>query len=119
MNRYPRWKYILVALVVLIGLIYTIPNFYGESPAVQISPTKASLKADNALLAKVEASLKLAKGSLLILKRAVEYSRPIQVAESVGLSTAAQFTRLVTTAFCANTCTRSDFSPSGPFNCRF
>ena len=60
MNRYPRWKYILVGLVVLIGLIYTIPNFYGESPAVQISPTKSTLKTDNALLAKVEASLKLA-----------------------------------------------------------
>ena len=60
MNRYPTWKYILVAVVVLIGLLYTIPNFYGESPAVQISPAKATLKADAALLKKVEATLKLA-----------------------------------------------------------
>ena len=60
MNRYPKWKYILVAAIILIGMLYTLPNFYGESPAVQVSPTKASLKADNALLAKVEASLKLA-----------------------------------------------------------
>ena len=60
MNRYPRWKYILVAAVIFIGLLYTLPNFYGESPAVQVSPTKSTLKADNALLAKVEASLKLA-----------------------------------------------------------
>ena len=60
MNRYPRWKYILVAVVILIGMLYTLPNFYGESPAVQVSPTKSTLKADNALLAKVEASLKLA-----------------------------------------------------------
>ena len=60
MNRYPTWKYILIAVVVLIGLLYTIPNFYGESPAVQISPAKATLKADAALLKKVEATLQLA-----------------------------------------------------------
>ncbi len=60
MNRYPTWKYILVAVVILIGLLYTIPNFYGESPAVQVSPAKATLKADPALLKKVEATLQLA-----------------------------------------------------------
>ena len=60
MNRYPTWKYILVAVVILIGLLYTIPNFYGESPAVQISATKATVKADPALLKQVEATLQLA-----------------------------------------------------------
>ena len=60
MNRYPKWKYFLIAAVVLIGLLYTIPNFFGESPAVQVNPAKATLKADTALLGKVEASLKLA-----------------------------------------------------------
>ncbi len=60
MNRYPTWKYILIAVVILIGLLYTIPNFFGESPAVQVSPAKSSLKADAALLNKVEATLKLA-----------------------------------------------------------
>ncbi len=60
MNRYPKWKYILVAVVILIGLLYAIPNLYGESPAVQVSPTKSTLKADQALLGKVEAALKLA-----------------------------------------------------------
>ena len=60
MNRYPTWKYILVAVVIFIGLLYTIPNFYGESPAVQVSPAKATLKADPALLKKVEATLQLA-----------------------------------------------------------
>ena len=60
MNRYPTWKYILVAVVILIGLLYTIPNFYGESPAVQISASKATVKADPALLKKVEDTLKLA-----------------------------------------------------------
>ena len=60
MNRYPTWKYILVAVVILIGLLYTIPNFYGESPAVQVSATKATVKADPALLKQVEATLQLA-----------------------------------------------------------
>ena len=60
MNRYPTWKYILIAVVILIGLLYTIPNFYGESPAVQISPAKATLKANPELLSKVENTLKLA-----------------------------------------------------------
>jgi preprotein translocase subunit SecD len=36
-NRFPTWKYALVAIVVALGLIYTLPNFFGESPAVQVS----------------------------------------------------------------------------------
>ncbi len=60
MNRYPTWKYILIGFIFLIGLLYTIPNFFGESPAVQVSPAKTSLKADAALLSKVEATLTLA-----------------------------------------------------------
>ncbi|MDY0074009.1 MAG: protein translocase subunit SecD [Thauera sp.] len=46
MNRYPLWKNILISLVLLWGLIYTLPNFYGEVPAVQISSAKATLKLD-------------------------------------------------------------------------
>jgi len=54
MNRYPMWKNIFIAIVILIGFIYTVPNFFGESPAVQISPAKSSTKLDPALLGKVE-----------------------------------------------------------------
>ena len=61
MNRYPMWKNIFVAIVILIGLIYTIPNFFGESPAVQVTPTKGSVKVDSALLAQVEAIFKQEK----------------------------------------------------------
>ncbi len=46
MNRYPLWKNILIGLVLLWGLIYTLPNFYGEVPAVQVSSAKATLKLD-------------------------------------------------------------------------
>ncbi|MDP2852268.1 MAG: protein translocase subunit SecD [Gallionella sp.] len=60
MNRYPLWKYLLILAVLLVGLIYTLPNFYGESPAVQVSPLRASLKADAALLERVEKILKAA-----------------------------------------------------------
>ncbi len=44
MNRYPLWKYLMIALVLMLGVIYTIPNFFGESPAVQISSAKATVK---------------------------------------------------------------------------
>jgi len=60
MNRYPLWKYLLILAVLLAGLIYTLPNFYGESPAVQVSPLRTSLKADAALLERVEGILKTA-----------------------------------------------------------
>ena len=48
MNRYPLWKNLLIGLVLLWGLLYTLPNFYGEVPAVQVSSAKATLKLDTA-----------------------------------------------------------------------
>jgi preprotein translocase subunit SecD len=60
MNRYPLWKYIIVAVSLVLGLIYTLPNFYGESPAVQVSSAKATLKVDNGTLSRAEAALKSA-----------------------------------------------------------
>jgi preprotein translocase subunit SecD len=60
MNQYPLWKYLLILAALLAGLIYTLPNFFGESPAVQVSPLRSSLKADAALLERVESVLKTA-----------------------------------------------------------
>ena len=57
MNRYPLWKYLLILAVVLVGLIYFLPNLYGEDPAIQISPTRTT-KVDSATLAQVEEVLK-------------------------------------------------------------
>ncbi|CAM4354301.1 protein translocase subunit SecD [Kerstersia similis] len=54
MNRYPIWKYITVAVALVIGLLYTLPNFFGESPAVQISSARATLRVDQNTLARVE-----------------------------------------------------------------
>ncbi len=60
MNRYPAWKYALIALAVVAGFLYTLPNFYGESPAVQVSSGKATVKIDAAVLTRVEEALKKA-----------------------------------------------------------
>ncbi len=58
MNRYPLWKYVIVAFALMIGSIYTLPNFFGESPAVQVSSAKATIKVDLKTLERVEGSLK-------------------------------------------------------------
>ncbi len=60
MNRYPLWKYILIVVAVVAGLVYTLPNFYGEVPAVQVSPLRSNLKVDAALMARVEEAIKKA-----------------------------------------------------------
>ncbi|NBO09992.1 MAG: protein translocase subunit SecD [Methylophilaceae bacterium] len=58
MNRYPLWKNILVIVVLLLGLTYSMPNIFGESPAVQITTAKATNKLDPALLGTIEETLK-------------------------------------------------------------
>jgi preprotein translocase subunit SecD len=57
MNRYPLWKNLVILATLLIGFIYTLPNFYGEVPAVQVSAARAASKADAALLRRVEEAL--------------------------------------------------------------
>jgi preprotein translocase subunit SecD len=57
MNRYPWWKYAILGLALLIGLLYTLPNFYPEAPAVQISSAKATLKLDASIVPRVEQTL--------------------------------------------------------------
>ena len=57
MNRYPVWKYIIIAITLAFGLVYTLPNFFGESPAVQVSSAKATQKVDAAMMSRVEAAL--------------------------------------------------------------
>jgi preprotein translocase subunit SecD len=60
MNRYPWWKYAILAVALLIGLVYTLPNFFGEAPAVQVSSGKATVKVDSLLVQRVEDVLKQA-----------------------------------------------------------
>ncbi len=57
MNRYPLWKYAILVVALLLGSLYTLPNFFGEAPAVQISPAKAAMRLDAATQARVEQAL--------------------------------------------------------------
>jgi preprotein translocase subunit SecD len=57
MNRYPLWRYLLLGLALVVGLLYTLPNFYGEAPAVQVSSGKATLKLDASIVGRIETAL--------------------------------------------------------------
>jgi preprotein translocase subunit SecD len=57
MNRYPVWKYAIILVALLIAALYTLPNFFGEAPAVQVSSSKSTVKVDSTTLAKVEQAL--------------------------------------------------------------
>jgi len=58
MNRYPWWKYLIIAVALFVGLVYTLPNFFGEAPAVQLSSGKATVKLNGDSVAQVEQALK-------------------------------------------------------------
>jgi len=60
MNRYPVWKYAIMVIVLLVGLVYALPNFFGEAPAVQVSAAKSTVKVDESTQARVEEALKAA-----------------------------------------------------------
>ena len=61
MNRYPLWKYLLIGLVLLLGALYTAPNFFGQSPAVQISSGKSTVRVEAVLVDRVRQILDQAK----------------------------------------------------------
>ena len=58
MNRYPVWKYAIMLVALLVAALYTLPNLFGEAPAVQVSSTRSSVKIDTSTLARVEQVLK-------------------------------------------------------------
>jgi len=58
MNRYPVWKYIVIAVAILLGALYTAPNYFGDSPAVQVTSGKSTVKMTSDMVAKVESVLK-------------------------------------------------------------
>ncbi len=60
MNQYPLWKNLLIFGALALGLVYALPNYYGESPAVQVMPLRSSIKADSALMKRVEDVLRAA-----------------------------------------------------------
>ena len=58
MNRYPIWKYAIIMIALVVGVLYTLPNFFGEAPAVQVSSAKVVVKVDSTTLSRVEEALK-------------------------------------------------------------
>ncbi|MBU3585664.1 protein translocase subunit SecD [Polynucleobacter sp. AM-26B4] len=61
MNRYPLWKYLVIVIALLIGALYTLPNFFGEAPAVQISAGKVTVKIDGNMQDRIADILKSAQ----------------------------------------------------------
>ena len=57
MNRYPVWKYAIIVIALLVGILYTLPNFFGEAPAVQVSSAKVTVKVDAAVQQRVQDAL--------------------------------------------------------------
>lgn len=57
MNRYPLWKYLTVLVALVLGLLYTLPNFFGEAPAVQVSSAKSTVKIEPDMQRQVETIL--------------------------------------------------------------
>jgi preprotein translocase subunit SecD len=60
MNRYPVWKYAIILIVLLVSVLFTLPNFFGEAPSVQVSSAKSSIKVDSTTQLKIEEALKTA-----------------------------------------------------------
>ena len=75
MNRYPVWKYLIIVVVLIVGVLYALPNLYGEDPAIQVSPTRGTV-VDESTRIRVEGLL---KGAGLPVK-AVERSESMLLA---------------------------------------
>ena len=71
MNRYPLWKYLVIVIALLIGALYTLPNFFGEAPAVQISAGKVTVKIDGNMQDRIADILKSAQ----IEPKAIQFER--------------------------------------------
>ena len=60
MNRFPTWKYALIALAIAAAFLYTLPNFFGESPAVQVASAKSTVRMDTNVVTRIEQALQAA-----------------------------------------------------------
>ena len=59
MNKLPIWRALVMALALSFGLLYTLPNFFGEAPAVQVSGAKVTVKVDQEIAQRVDRALEL------------------------------------------------------------
>jgi preprotein translocase subunit SecD len=89
MNRYPLWKYILMLIAFLFGALYSLPNQFGESPALQINSGKVTVKIDSAMKDVVEQALR--KAAIAFDDIAFERSGPQTAVRVRFADTTAQF----------------------------
>jgi len=59
LNKLPIWRALVMALALSFGLLYTLPNFFGEAPAVQVSGAKVTVKVDQEIAQRVDRALEL------------------------------------------------------------
>ena len=69
MNQYAWWKYLIIGIVIVLGIVYALPNLFGEDPAIQISPARATISLDQAFYERVLSKLEQ-EGNLRSLDRA-------------------------------------------------
>ena len=60
MNRYPVWKYAILVIALIVAVLYTLPNLFGESPAVQVSSNRSAVKVDSTTVTRIDAALRTA-----------------------------------------------------------
>ena len=60
MNKYPLWKYAIIALALVVSLLYAAPNLFGEVPAVQVAGLRPTVKVDEAMRKSIEDAVKAA-----------------------------------------------------------
>jgi preprotein translocase subunit SecD len=60
MNRYPLWKYAIIAIALVVGILYAAPNLFGEIPAVQVAGKRTAIRVDDEMRDKIVAALKSA-----------------------------------------------------------
>ncbi len=91
LNKYPLWKHLLIVVITVAGLLYALPNLYGEDPAVQVSASTRGVEVDEGTLAQVVGVLERAGVSVksvrfeegLLLARFTDTETQLQAAERI------------------------------------
>ena len=91
LNKYPLWKHLLIVVITVVGLLYALPNLYGEDPAVQVSTSARGVDVDEGTLAQVVGVLERAGVSVksvrfeegLLLARFSDTETQLQAAERI------------------------------------
>ncbi|MBX9604945.1 MAG: protein translocase subunit SecD [Gammaproteobacteria bacterium] len=109
MNEYPLWRYLLVLAVVTIGVLYALPNLYGDDPALQIS-ARRSETVDQALADKVDAALKAAN----VASRRTEVQQKRVLLRFDSLDTRAKAREVVEKTLGENFITALNMAPATP-----